>query len=236
VAMLKVAGLKVNAVKGKDGRMNFADLAGDGKGGADKAGKAGDGPKDPPKLRIAEVNIERAQLSYRDEATGQEAAVSDLNLMTGRLDGSAPGPVSMSARITGKKPEMDLTAKMAGALRFDLARQEVAFDGFSLGAKGRFDQDTLAAEFTTPKVEITPSKASGAEVKGAVQVKGPQRNVNLVFRVEGIQAARRPCRSPQWCWRSTPARRATASRARCRRRSRATSRRASGNCRRSSPT
>ncbi|MGQ0508971.1 MAG: AsmA family protein [Betaproteobacteria bacterium] len=192
VEVLKVAGLKVNVVKGKDGRMNFADLAGDGKGGTQTTDKAGrDEHRDPPKLRISEINVERMDLSYRDEATGQEARISDFNFKTGRLDGSAPGPVSLSARITGKKPEMDLSAKMAGALRFDLARQEIAFDGFTFGAKGRLDQDTLAAEFAAPKVEITPAKASGSEVKGTVQVKGPQRNVNLVFRVEGIQGSAR---------------------------------------------
>jgi len=187
VEVLKVAGLKANVVKGKDGRMNFADLAEGGKGGMDKAGR--DEHREPPKLRIAEINVERMDLAYRDEATGQEARVSDFNFKTGRLDGSAPGPVSLSARITGKRPEMDLTAKMAGALRFDIARQEVAFDGFSFSARGKVDQDSLVAEFAAPKVEITPAKASGAEVKGSVQVKGPQRNVNLVFRVEGIQGS-----------------------------------------------
>lgn len=190
VEMLKVAGLKVNVVKAKDGRMNFADLAGDGEGGAQGTDKAGrDEHRDPPKLRISEINVERMDLAYRDEATGQEARVSDFNFKTGRLDGSAPGPVSLSARIMGRKPDMDLSAKMAGALRFDIRRQEIAFDGFSFSARGKLDQDTLAAEFAAPKVEITPAKASGAEVKGSVQVRGPQRNANVVFRVEGIQGS-----------------------------------------------
>jgi AsmA protein len=78
---------------------------------------------------------------------------------------------------------------MAGALRFDIGRQEIAFDGFSFSARGTVDQDTLVAEFAAPKVEITPAKASGAEVKGSVQVRGPQRNANVVFRVEGIQGS-----------------------------------------------
>lgn len=189
VEVLKVAGLKVNVVKARDGRFNFADLAEGGKGGEDKAGH--DAHREPPKLRIADINVERMELAYRDEATGQEARVSDFNFKTGRLDGSAPGPVSLSARITGRKPDMDLTAKMAGALRFDLARQEIAFDGLSFSAKGKLDRDTLVAELAAPKVEITPAKASGAEVKGTVQVKGPQRNVSVVLRIEGIQGTAR---------------------------------------------
>lgn len=192
VEVLKVAGLKANVVKAKDGRFNFADLAEGGKGGEQGMDKAGhDAHREPPKLRIADINVERMELAYRDEATGQEARVSDFNFKTGRLDGSAPGPVSLSARITGRKPDMDLTAKMAGALRFDLARQEIAFDGFSFSAKGKLDRDTLVAELAAPKVEITPAKASGAEVKGTVQVKGPQRNASVVFRIEGIQGTAR---------------------------------------------
>ena len=187
VETLKAAGLKANVVKGKDGRMNFADLAEGDKGAAEKAEHGQ--PKSPPKLRLAEVNVERAQLSYRDEGTGQEIQVSDLSFKTGRLDGSAPGPVSMSAHISGKKPEMDVRTQMAGALRFDLARQEIAVDGFTFSAKGRVDKDTLAAEFAAPKVEITPARAAGSEVKGSLQLKGPQQSINLVFRVEGIQGS-----------------------------------------------
>lgn len=187
VEVLKVAGLKANVVKGKDGRMNFADLAGDGKAGEDKDGRGE--RKAPPKLRISQMHIERTQLSYRDEGTGQALEVAELNLKTERLDGDTPGPVALSARITGRKPGVDLRAQIAGAMRFNIAREEVAFDAFTAGIKGKVDQDTLAAEFAAPKVEITPAKASGSEVKGTVQVRGPQRNVSLAFRVEGIQGS-----------------------------------------------
>jgi AsmA protein len=182
VETLKVAGLRANVVRGKDGRMNFADLAGPEKEERERPERG-----EPPRLRIAEALIERAQLAFRDQASGQELAVPELNLKTGRLDGEAPGPVSLSLRLIGKKPDVDLRAQAAGALRFNLARQEFSFDGFTAGAKGRVDQDTLAAEFAAPKVEITPARASGAEVKGTLQVKGPQRRADLRLRIEGIQ-------------------------------------------------
>jgi len=182
VEKLNVAGLMVNVVKGKNGKMNFADLL-----GPDNPEQATH--RDPPKVRIAEINVERTQLSYRDDATGQEASIADLTLKTGRLDGATPGPVTLSAHVTGRKPALDIRAQASGALRFNLAKQEIAFDGFSAGAKGRLDQDSLSAEFSAPKLDITPAKASGSEVKGTVQVKGPQRNVNLVFRIDGIQGS-----------------------------------------------
>ncbi len=68
--------------------MNFSDLAGAG-------GKSAGKPEEPPNLRIAEVMVEKVQLAYRDEATGQELNVAELNLKTGRLDGQTPGDLSL---------------------------------------------------------------------------------------------------------------------------------------------
>ena len=184
VETLKVSGLKANVVRRKDGTMNFADLAGPKNN--DKK------PEEPPNLRIAEVLVEKVQLAYRDEATGQELNIAELNLKTGRLDGQTPGDLALSARVTGKKPEADLRAQASGALRFNLGREEFAFDKFSAQLKGRYDQDTVALEFSAPKVDVTPAKASGSEVRISAQIKGPQRNIDaklLIAAVEGTAKA-----------------------------------------------
>jgi AsmA protein len=184
IEILKVSGLKANLVRRKDGTMNFADLAGPG----DKDKK----PEAPPNLRVAGVVVEKVQVAYRDEASGQELNIPELNLKTGRLDGQTPGEVSLAARITGKKPEADLRAQVTGALRFNLGREEFAFDKFIAQLKGRYDRDTVSAEFSAPKVEVTPAKAAGTEVRLSVQVKGPQRNVDarlLIAAVEGTATA-----------------------------------------------
>ena len=182
IETLKLSGLKANMVRHKDGRMNFADLAGEG-------GKKSAEAKAPPNVRIAEVNLEKVQLAYRNEATGQELNVAELNLKTGRLDGQTPGTVALSAHIAGKKPEVDLRAQAAGGMRFNLGREEIAFDGFSAQVKGRFDQDMVSAEFGAPKVDITPARASGSEVKASIQVKGPQRNVNVKLRIAAVEGS-----------------------------------------------
>ena len=185
VETLKLSGLKANVVRRKDGTMNFADLA-------ERREKAAGKPEQPPNVRIAGVTVEKVQLSYRDEATGQELDIAELNLKSGRLDGQTPGDLSLSARISGKKPEVDLRAQAAGALRFNLGNEEFAFDKFSAQLKGRFDQDTIAAEFSAPKVEVTPARASGSEVRLSLHVKGPQRLIDarlLIAAVEGTATA-----------------------------------------------
>ena len=182
VETLKLSGLKANVVRRKDGNMNFSDLTG-------AKEKAAGKPEEPPNVRIAEVIVEKVQLAYRDEATGQELNIAELNLKTGRLDGQTPGDLSLSVRITGKKPEVDLRAQAAGALRFNLGKEEFAFDKFSAQLKGRFDQDTVAVEFSAPKVEVTPAKASGSEVKGSVLIKGPQRSVDAKLRIAAMEGS-----------------------------------------------
>ena len=97
IETLKLSGLKVNVVRRKDGTMNFSDLV--APKGKDRK------PEEPPNLRIADMNVEKVQLAYRDEATGQELNLAELNLKTGRLDGQTPGELSLTARFTGKKPE-----------------------------------------------------------------------------------------------------------------------------------
>ena len=181
VETLKLSGARVNVVRRKDGSMNYSDLAG-GKGKQEKA-------EAPPNLRLAEVSVEKVQIAYLDEATGQELNVADLGLKTGRLDGQTPGPVALSARITGKKPAADLSAQVSGALRFNLRREEFAFDKFLAQIKGRYDQDNVSAEFSAPKVDVTPSKASSAEVKGAVLIKGPQRNLDLKLLIAAMEGS-----------------------------------------------
>jgi len=184
VETLKLSGLKANVLRRKDGSMNFSDLAGP----AEKDRK----PGAPPRLRIAQVSVEKVQVSYHDEASGQELQLADLSLKTGRLDGDAPGDVSFSARIAGKRPEVDLRAQATGAMHFNLGREELGFDKFSAELKGRLDQDTLAAEFSAPKVEVAPASASGTDVKASILLKGPQRRVDarlLIALVQGSAAA-----------------------------------------------
>jgi AsmA protein len=178
VETLKLSGLKANVVRRRDGTMNFSDLV-------TPKGKEAK-PGEPPNVRLAEVNVEKVQIAYRDEATGQELNVAELNLKTGRLDGQTPGAVTLSAHVAGKKPETDLRAQATGALRFNLGRAEFAFDKFNAQLKGRYDQDSVAAEFAAPKLEVTHAGASGSEVRISIQLKGPQRSVDAKLLIAAM--------------------------------------------------
>jgi AsmA protein len=110
---ISIEGLKANLVKGKDGKFNFDDLldGGDKPSGAPKSGG------DSMAFDVSGVEIKRSSLTYRDENSGQEINLHDLDLTTGRIAPGVPGKVSLSAAATGKNPALDGKLKLAADYR-----------------------------------------------------------------------------------------------------------------------
>jgi AsmA protein len=91
VDTVSLSGFKARIVKGKDGRFNFSDLLEQG----GKPPAAEKKPKDeksaPIVFDIGGVSIERAAVTYTDLQAGQEYALEDLTLKTGRIAQNAEG-------------------------------------------------------------------------------------------------------------------------------------------------
>ena len=141
IESLALTGLRANVVKHKDGRFNFQDLASADKhdaasGAQPKAAEA----SQPPKLRIAAASIQDVRLSYHDEATGQEIAVSGFNLKTGRLEDDTPSPLSLSAAISGKKPEVGLKATVNAQASVNLGKKSFTFSKLDAKLSGFADK------------------------------------------------------------------------------------------------
>jgi AsmA protein len=110
-----VSGLTANLIKYKDGTTNIDDLLG-----------RDDKPRDsnqPVKFDIASVSIKKTSLNYRDEGTGAQYAVHDLNLKTGRIANGVPGKIDLSAAVQGNQPKLDINTQLVTTLTFDLDRQ-----------------------------------------------------------------------------------------------------------------
>jgi len=221
VDAISLAGLKVNVVRAKDGTFNFADLAAAPQPRKEEKAEK----KEPPRLRVDEVRIERAQVAYRDERTGQELRVNDLNLKTGRLEDDMPSDIAFSARVTGRRPDSDLRAELKGAASLNLAKGTFALaklDGkvngsagpvrglearvtgslaanpdkgelnardFQATAKGSYEKDAFHIVVAAPQLSVTPGKAGGAAVTAELKVKGPSRNVDARFRLDGVEGS-----------------------------------------------
>jgi AsmA protein len=126
VDRVRLSGLKAQIVKDKEGRFNFQDLIeSPAEKPAAKAEKKDSGGK-AVAFDIAGVTMERAAVTYRDLNTGQDIALSDLKLETGRIAENAQGKLEFATSLKRNAPPLD--AKLALNGSYSLKPDAVALD------------------------------------------------------------------------------------------------------------
>lgn len=137
-----VSGLKANLVMHKDGTTNIDDLLGQSgqkpeqqKPEQPKPGQQKDASP-AVKFDIASVSVEKTNLGYRDEGSGAQYAIRDLNLKTGRIAIGVPGKIEFSAGIQANQPRLDINTQLKATLTFDLDKQKYQLQGLELQASG----------------------------------------------------------------------------------------------------
>lgn len=89
VQRVEVDGLKMTLIKRKDGTLNIADLTGDSAGqetpAKPEAGAGAGAPSEPLQVDIAGIGITNAQLTWRDDKSGQTTTLSNLDLESGHV-------------------------------------------------------------------------------------------------------------------------------------------------------
>ncbi|HYD57682.1 MAG TPA: AsmA family protein, partial [Burkholderiales bacterium] len=202
VDRIRVAGLKANVVKDKNGRFNFDDLL-EGK----DAGKPPAEPKKDEKgetggdavaFDIAGVNIERSSVAYKDLASGQEFALSDLKLATGRIAEKAEGHLQFGVNATGAKPALQARIELTGDYKVDLPAKAYALSKVDGTVKGTLDKDSLEAKLSAPRIDISADKASGQAVTLDFALKGARRNAQLNLKLAGIEGSAKALAVPNF--------------------------------------
>lgn len=128
VSEVLVNGLSATLIKHKDGTTNIDDLL-----GKDEKQKS---ENQPIKFDIAHVVIEKTNLNYRDEGTGAQYAIHDMNLKTGRIANGVPGKIDLSAGVQANQPKLDIVTQLKTTLTFDLDRQQYQLNGMDLQVSG----------------------------------------------------------------------------------------------------
>lgn len=145
---IRIAGLKANVVKDKQGKFNFSDLAeGEAKKPAAPA-PAEKGGGAPVAFDVTSVRIERSSVAYRDLATGQEIALSDIDLSTGRISDQASGKLKLAVHAKGRNPDLDAKLQLAGDYRIDLPAKTYEVSGLDLKLAGSAAQKKLDIALT----------------------------------------------------------------------------------------
>lgn len=201
VDRIRVAGLKAQVIKGKDGRFNFQDLL-EGKDAAarkpePKAEEGGKGEAGAVKFDIAGVDVERSAVSYKDLASGQTLALTDLNVSTGRVAEKADGKLQFSTIVKGTQPAIDLKVNLAGGYKVDLPAKAYALSGVEGTVQGTLDKDALTAKISAPKVDIAADKASGEAIVAQFSLKGPQRTAEASLNIAGIEGSAKALAIPK---------------------------------------
>lgn len=141
VDTVSLSGFKARIVKDKDGRFNFSDLVEQG----GKPPAAEKKPKDeksaPVVFDIGGVSIERASISYIDLQAGQEYALEDLTLKTGRIAQNAEGKLEFATLAKRKTPPLQAKLVLDGRYKLDAGK-------LSADVNGKLDESTIKAKFT----------------------------------------------------------------------------------------
>lgn len=180
---LDFTGLQATLVKGKDGRLNIDDLL------AKEEPPQAEGA--PVRFDVAGVRLADARLAYRDEATGQSIALSDLDLDTGQLANLATGGLSLSGRLAVAQPRTDVALKLSADYDYDLDARRYGVKGLNLEAKGdaaavqglelalgagTLRLDPAAAALEADKVSVAAKGKAGTDAF-EVKLSAPQLNV-----------------------------------------------------------
>ena len=190
---IRVSGLKATIVKEKDGRFNFSDLmepqpaAGakpqDKQESKQQAQKKAEERKDTGGQAVAfdigSIQIDRSAVTYIDKESGQELAVSDLKLSTGKIAEKADGKLELKASVKGKNPDLDVKLDVGGGYKFDLAAKSFAVSKLDAKLTGAAAGITNLSVSAKGDVAANPDK-NEYKVNGlALDVKGVQDKQNL---------------------------------------------------------
>ncbi|MDA0823926.1 MAG: AsmA family protein [Proteobacteria bacterium] len=112
---VKLYGVKVNLAANADGVTNWADLA----GGSEEQKSSGD----IATIALGGVDIQNANITWRDAAADKNVDITDLNVSTGALTFGDPIAFEISLGAKANKPALDSDLKLIGTVSYDLGAE-----------------------------------------------------------------------------------------------------------------
>jgi len=120
---------------------------------------------------IASVQLDRSALTYIDKASGQELALTDVKLSTGRIAEKADGKLELKASAKGKNRTSTFKLDVSGGYKFDLGAKSLSRSKLTRNDRrsGRVHQP----EREMPRATAPPIGKDEYKVNGlALDVKG----------------------------------------------------------------
>lgn len=177
VSDVSVNGVKAAVVKFRDGTSSLDDLIGKKEDAGRTLSATEAHPATPIDFDIAEIRIEHAEASYRDESSGEQYFFKDLNMRIGKVANGRPFDIDLEAAIQANKPQLDIVAQLQATFTFDM--QENIFrvkdldmqakgavldvTNFALTATGAASANLNAREFTAKKLNVSINGSKGKD-------------------------------------------------------------------------
>lgn len=124
VDQVRIEGVRANLVRFRDGTTNFDDLLRN--------------EEENKQLRfdIDSVMIDGDALSFHDEMSGRQFALSDIRIRTGRLANGKPTEAAADFRLQSGNPRVDALFHATTGLTFDTEARRYAVKGLNLEIRG----------------------------------------------------------------------------------------------------
>jgi AsmA protein len=206
---VKLYGAEVNLAKNNDGITNWADLAGE----PTEEKSAGD----IATIALGGVDIQNANIKWRDAATGQVVDVNNFTVNTGALAFGDPIAFEMSLGALANQPALDSDIALVGTISYDLGAEtyhveplnlDIVMRGKSLpggsatiSTRGIVDVDLKAglarlSELTLSglgtelmgHIEVTHIESAAPGARGAIVLKGS--DLALIFKAFELPVAK----------------------------------------------
>lgn len=166
VERIEVDGLRMALQRDKAGKLNAEDLLDPGNEAAPASAVT------PFELDVGALMVRRGALTWADEQSGRQLALSGLGLETGRIGRNADGHLHATTRLTRAEPATDVSIELESAYRLDAGDSLPRLRQLRLVARGDVGGwEALDSELSVTEMEWadgSPSVIQGC----SLQVRG----------------------------------------------------------------
>lgn len=187
VERVSLDGLKLDAIRYRDGSTNFDDLVAEpGPQAAPEAAPATESsPADAASAAAASVTIAQLQLTnsalgWRDESSDAEWLLQDLDLDADRIASGEPGKLRIAGRLIGKSPRVSAQLGLTSGYRADFATSTVTLSDLKFDLR---TDDGIEGSIAAPLLTIADGAAEGKPVEVRAQVRREELNVDATLGI-----------------------------------------------------
>ena len=177
VDRIELQGVRANLIRRKDGSFNFDDLLSQSKG------------ESPVQFALASLSIGNTILGYRDEATGRQIRLDEVQLETGPLAKIARGDLHLSGRFDDRQSATTALFDLVAAYDFNVERQHFSFSNL----KAKLTGDAAGMKSLDARLAVRMLALTGA--KNDVRVQGVSFESRAQLAGEALEAR---LDLPQW--------------------------------------